>query len=212
MRNILNMLQLFFLVVLAARDCLEFVHIPKTGGTSIEAIAAAKNITWGSCHFKHKFYKLMGCKPDLRICRINGSMVWHVPPRLTTKDCGITNYRTCFTFTVVRHPIEWAISHFYCKWWGPQKKTNIDDWVSKNHQNWIPQHEYLPVSFVLKYETITDDFNSLMGIFSLNLTLDRHQNKANVLKQSLSHRTICKVATHFKKDFATFGYEWPPGC
>ena len=33
--------------------CLELVHIPKTGGSTLEIIAAAQNISWGKCHYSN---------------------------------------------------------------------------------------------------------------------------------------------------------------
>lgn len=44
---------------------LEFVHITKTGGSSIEKAAAAAGILWGTCHFQA--VKSLGCEsPDTK--------------------------------------------------------------------------------------------------------------------------------------------------
>ena len=203
-------------VAVGAEDCLEFVHIPKTGGTSIEATGAAHNLTWGACHFDVREVEALDCEPDLKMCRIDRVPAWHAPPALHTDACGIPGYKRCKTFTVVRNPIKRAASFFYCKWWGPAKKHGMDAWVAKNFHRWTPQHKFLPVDYILRYESLEEEFADLMRNFKLNFNLTEHRNKGLPppldSTERLSNTTICSLANHFKDDFLAFGYPLPSAC
>jgi len=101
---------------------LEFVHIPKTGGTSIEIAASRVGIAWGIC----KFAKFRSGDPqcdDIRPFRhqvkIQNSSEWkcstqaspwHCPPLKYTAG---NKFEKAETFAVVRNPYERMISEYY---------------------------------------------------------------------------------------------------
>ena len=195
--------------------CLEFVHIPKTGGTSIESAACSSNVSWGSCHF-YAFKHCDGCFPDEINCHQKGDvgMIWHTPPSRHNSNCGIKNYKRCETFAVVRDPVARAKSFFGCQWWGPKQKRNINSWVRKHYRNWIPQYKYLPVTHVLHYESLSSDFSNLMKMKGLSIKLRKtHANPSLAsTTEKLSQKLICDIAQHFLKDYETFHYPLPAGC
>lgn len=195
--------------------CLEFVHIPKTGGTSVEAAACSSNVSWGSCHYSIPNH-CEGCLFDEPPCtpKMGYGPIWHIPPLWHTKKCGIKNYNHCETFTVVRNPISRARSFFGCQWWGPRIKKNINTWVRKNYRSWIPQHRFLPVTHVLHYETLSTDFDNLMKLKDLNISLSKtHQNPSRANNQEkLSEQVICELANFFQRDFEVFNYTMPANC
>jgi hypothetical protein len=105
---------------------LEFVHIPKTGGTAIESIASDANITWSICHFgipKNILiisFNLTRCLPDgLKHDwpwkpKFNQCPWWHVPPAYIEAFFPEHNpYAGADLFTVVRNPYERTISEYY---------------------------------------------------------------------------------------------------
>jgi hypothetical protein len=118
---------------------LEFLHIPKTGGTSIEIAAGQKGIPWGACHFNgvHESSRWSIC-PPLNITDTASASwpskqsmagLWHYPLQfLVNRSLPSDPYDNnngaskCDTsevhyFGVIRNPYDRMISEFYyqCK-------------------------------------------------------------------------------------------------
>lgn len=131
---------------------LEYIHIPKTGGTAIELQAIQKyNITWGACHFHSGIDKQ--CNPKNinvknkwdntthAIDNYTTHSLWHVPPLYLVPN----PYHRKYTFTIVRNPYDRVLSMYYCPWngyartsKGYPRSNNIHD--AKTMNTWIQTH------------------------------------------------------------------------
>lgn len=80
---------------------LEFLHIPKNAGTSVEAAGLASNIYWGAFELS-----LMGnvVMPDGSKCS-----AYHAPPSAAP---GINTYDRTKVFCITRHPYDRAVSEY----------------------------------------------------------------------------------------------------
>ena len=128
--------------VSAREQFLEFVHIPKTAGSTIERVGAAHNITWGGCHFPEMSTRgVKQCPPaDLGI---EGRLIenlppfdqspdiqyihWHVPPHKWKPNY----FQQKCLFTVVRNPYELVLSTYYDRFGGyggryPNRPRNMN--------------------------------------------------------------------------------------
>ena len=129
------------------RKRLEFVHIPKTGGTVIESIAADHNITWSICHFGYPHniawisLNLTHCPPGSlkhtwpKEPKHNNCPWWHVPPQyFEWYDPDINPYAGADLFAVVRNPYDRVISHYYysSKYISNKSETWINDLSNMN--------------------------------------------------------------------------------
>jgi len=93
---------------------LQFIHIPKTGGTTIEDLFQGMNMSVGRFGVTYEVYPLRGCSK------------WHIPPLVSVKN----------SFTFVRDPYERLQSEFY---WGhdlfedsqsyPKNDTGFYQWA-----------------------------------------------------------------------------------
>jgi len=147
---------------------LEFVHITKTGGSSIERAAASAGIRWGACHYGEEFLKRdfgNTCSQNLKWGKMKQSEVpnevkgayfnkwssapWHTPPHWwETNPLQKTK-----TFTVVRNPYTRALSEFYCKWAGSKEWSlkndvqHLNSWLQNKIRK--PPHDghFLPQYF-----------------------------------------------------------------
>jgi hypothetical protein len=103
---------------------LEFVHIPKTGGTAIESEAARHGISWAICHFANPTVV-----PKISLNETNcptGSLKynwparkkyhqcpwWHLPPQYFELQPS-NPYAGADLFVVVRNPYDRLISEYY---------------------------------------------------------------------------------------------------
>jgi len=184
-----------------AYDCVKqkeliFVHIPKNAGTTIEHLAAEKDIRWG-------YYDLDGLSymPDGNKCTD-----WHIPPSMFAP--GNNPYEGAEVFCVTRDPWDRVLSDYmyylsHSDWNppfvrdGPTCTVNglnvfIDHALSSmNHGNrWIlnchmlPQWDFIQgpdgrqwCTHRLNIKDLTAEFNHLMFMHDLPLRLKPHDKK-----------------------------------
>lgn len=88
-------------------DKLQLVHIPKTGGSTMELVASSHGLKWGgrrtdwpggNCAY--------GCPDSFQACS-----PWHLPPA-AFREHGHDPYAGYDTFCVVRHPYSRLISEY----------------------------------------------------------------------------------------------------
>jgi hypothetical protein len=189
---------------------LKFIHITKTGGTSIEDIGLLNGVMWG----RHD--KL------LKECNIP----WHLPLKLYKKNI----YHTEILFTVVRNPYERIVSECFCKWGSRFKKNDlltIDDFNEYIHDrvskvsngdffHFVPQSEYTHdndgkqiIHHILKFENLKEEFNNLMKLYSVNINLTMHVNKSVKLfnVDDINEINIILINDVYNKDFELYNYK-----
>lgn len=185
---------------------LKFIHITKTGGTSIENTGIDNNIEWG------KFDKRYGW--------------WHRTNEI--KDIIKHPHMLFYDyFLVCRNPYDRIISEFHCKWGGVGnkiKKYNIKSFnkyitrkilnVNKSKGHYIEQYKYIPPFFIkcniLKFENLNNDFNKLMKIKNINIILKNYDNITRVKKftvNDISKKNIMLINKVYSKDFEIFKYD-----
>ena len=88
-------------------DKLQLVHIPKTGGTTLEEVGKKFGIAWGGVRQDWPEGNCaLGCPDTWHPCS-----PWHVPPAAFL-DHGPNPYASKDTFCIVRHPFTRAISEY----------------------------------------------------------------------------------------------------
>ena len=193
---------------------LKFIHITKTGGTSIEYWGKKLGLKWGN---NDKEYL-----NSLKRCKLEKKSSWHVPELFYDKKVY-----DCDTFTIVRNPYTRIISEYYCKWSNGSKTLDTDTKEDfniyiknflKNVQCYqevsgLPQYLYLPVTHVLKFETLQNDFTELVEKYEKNIdTILPHINKKRECESyftinDIDRNNIDLINKIYDIDFRLFGYE-----
>lgn len=187
---------------------LKFVHITKTGGSSVEITGIQNGIEWGRFHSEYGW--------------------WHSFLPLKNES-----FKKKYNwFTVVRNPYSRIVSEFYCPWaiGFDQKTLDVEvfnkiiiekiqqrsstviwDGIIYCGDHWSEQHKYIDenVSHILKFENLQQEFNDLMKIYNLNIELNIRQNKSFKIfnEKNLSKKTIDLINEVYDKDFSFFNYQ-----
>lgn len=186
---------------------LKFIHITKTGGSSIENVGKKHNLYWGRFHkeYAHRWHK-----PFVFIDqKIKDKYDW---------------------FTVVRNPYTRIVSEFYCKWVNPQNKNVTDAQFNRfiikyiNARNtdktldfhYREQCLYIDTTIskklhILKFEDLKNEFDNLMIQYNVpHIILDEHINTGYLGNRftikNLSKDTISLIQEVYQKDFELFNY------
>lgn len=196
-------------------DDLKFIHITKTGGTSIENVGSKHSLKWGRYDngYLNKFQRR----------KYKNKSVWHVPLRYFKEN----PYNNKILFTVVRNPYTRCISEFYCPWGGKSNpndcsKEKFNKWIQtklseKGNDHFLPQYIYIYskgmkiVKHILYFEKLKKDFNKLMKKYNINCILNQKDNRARDIKKfqvkDFDKKTIKMINKKYSKDFKYFNYE-----
>ena len=198
---------------------LKFIHITKTGGTSIEKNGLKYGMKWGMYHKEYGWHHNLF--PNVRL-DLKQKYDW---------------------FMVVRNPYERLISELYCRWGGPQPAGRILELdnnsinlflkkkllhVVNNHKicngHYFEQHKYFDNDIkinIIHFENLEKEFDLLMKKYKLNVKLDNVYNesikpkKITVNDNSLTKFTVNDLSEElinlindiYDKDFEMFGYK-----
>ena len=200
---------------------LKFIHITKTGGSSIETWAQKRGIFWGKYHQDYGSWAP----------KIPARGPWHTFFTLQRESL-----RSKFNwFVVVRNPYDRILSEVYCPFAGRDRPKRIigEDTISREQFNtyiqrkineryqhgdhYSEQHLYvLPGVHILRFENLKNEFANLMTEYGLPNVLDVHINRTVGLKEpkftllDFSQATLDLINTVYLNDFKQFGYVLVP--
>ena len=192
-----------------------FIHIPKTGGTSIEYFLKKNKILNGKFYFD-KFGKKY--KAKLRINK------WHIPPKYFENNKN--PYANENLFTVVRNPYDRAISDYKSLMRNKKKKNitpeQLNSYIHKlpernlHTYRWghiIPQSEFIENTNIqkkniLKFENLNYEFNLFLKKNKIEKEFNIHKNISdyNIGMEDLDKKSINIINEIYKKDFELFNY------
>ena len=185
-----------------------YIHIPKTGGTSIEQAAYDYGVRWGRWRYG----------------------VYHEPSHVFTKMEWIMEHTL---FTTVRNPYSKLVSHFYCphrikaeplpKMETKEEFNTAFYEVLSKYEHPYPQYYFVydeegnkVISHVIKLEDgLETQFNKLMKEYNCPIRMSPNykiNTKVDVDGEvkfgvdDLSPENISYINTRYEKDFEYFGY------
>jgi len=179
-----------------------FIHIPKTGGTSVES---KFNVIR-----KNELY-------EEKIVKIDGILFakQHWLPYLIEKEFP-EKFKKYKKFCIVRNPYTRVISEYYYQF--PKQKVSFEDFVlsrlnDSERDHYLPQHLYfenIDYDYVLRTETLNEDFKKMSKDFSFDGTIKRENKRGNGSENKmnlLTPKIIEKINSLYEKDFKMFNYE-----
>ena len=200
-----------------------YIHVPKTGGTSIKE------------YFK-KFSSMDYCGVNAYSNDTIGNSDHYIPSRLKYE---ISNYNNLVKFVTFRNPYDRIVSEFF--WLSADKYTSFDDFIVMVNEHiknisWLdcinkhitiqfgdkraleieichllPQHYYYDSNLeILKFETLDDDFNQFLLRHNLPKSgklMKFNTTKHNNYKDYFDREEIRDIIYNiYKKDFQLLNY------
>tara|TARA_Y100000780_G_scaffold153585_1_gene138335 strand:- start:2051 stop:2671 length:621 start_codon:yes stop_codon:yes gene_type:complete len=193
-----------------------FIHIPKTGGTSIEFNFDFKLSSYNSKKFKYWGIENKKCMQHY---------LWN-----DYKELEPDKWKFYYKFSVVRDPYKKIISAY--KWnpiFGRNKKKTFKEFLEKTNEiienneysdnayydQIMPQYKFifdennnLMVDKVFKLETLNEKFNSFLDERGADIDKLVHINKTKKREEIILDKDDIKIINKlYKKDFELLGYK-----
>ncbi len=197
-----------------------FVHIPKTGGSSIEQKFNIHNIN-DEVDTGEYFYDLSSDYFLLNYHTYNCIFAsHHFIPKLI-KEHNPERYEKYKKFTIIRNPYTRCISEYFFR----EHKSYFDDgefhnWFKKfccdNFicDHYLPQVEYfneIDYDHVIKFENLENDFNNMCDLYNIPKGLPLVNSSSintNDLVDKLSSNSIDAINSRYHRDFTDLGYKF----
>ena len=209
-----------------------FVHIAKTGGTSVRS--ALQSLRWKD----PVYYMMYICS---RFSHLSGHKTASKFPRhckiIAAKEMLPDEYfKKLFKFTFVRNPWDLQVSSFhhirrerpqymqdkntfdeFLRWkFDPERpyQFHIDTSIALQSDYLVDLHGDNLVDFIGRYERLQEDFNSVcdrIGIERITLPFKRRSSsRKKDYRQYYTAETAELVNRHFSKDIEMLGYQFDP--
>ena len=193
-----------------------FVHIPKTGGQSVEQVFLAEHDLTSK---KRAALLLREAEDDEE----GPKRLAHLFAREYVQHGYVTadEFAACFKFTIVRNPYDRAVSRFRFKLGAtPSLKKTFRDHVISLDRDRLPRHDErqsdfvldesgkLMVDAILRFETLSADFAEVSKrIFGRAIELP-HENKSKAEMPAEANDTDLRRILYrkYERDFDLFKY------
>ena len=206
-----------------------FVHIAKTGGTSVRA--ALQNLRWRDPYYLPQFIAskmsgLVGHKVGIKMPR-------HSKVICAKEMLPHDYFQQLYKFAFVRNPWDLQVSSFhhirrerpqlmqgitdfetFLKWkLNPERpyQYHIDTSIEQQSDYLIDLQGKVIVDFIGHYENLQDDFDTAckqIGIKQIALPHKRKASDRSEYKKYYNDETAELVAQHFKRDIEILGYSF----
>lgn len=243
---LLLLLLLFFILLLLkyhrttekfySPNQLEFVHIPKNAGTSIENAAEKAGIKWGFKQWSKRGIDFH----NFNLFKINANWYntkynvdykskdttdsycfpWHeVPDNFDSPIYG----KEVKTFCVVRDPYDKIVSAYKYYKGKNASKEDLNNFIREkllqfkdprwNSGHILPQYLYThgkkKCDYILRFENLNEDFDKLMKKFNINNIKLEKDNKSSkkLCKDDLTEESKHLIRKAYKQDFELFNYK-----
>ena len=194
---------------------IEFIHIQKNAGTTIENIANDVNIKWGRFKPEHREYSSRNGKFN------DKCSYWHIPPK--DFDNNLI-YDENETFCVLRNPYDRIVSEY--KYRNKNEKhtpEKMNSWIKEhlipeNYQqgglncHFLPQSDFIydaqnnkACDNILDFDNLTSEFNNLTELHDIDLKLNdeikHNQTIKSVTISDLDNDVKRLIRNIYKRDF-----------
>lgn len=192
---------------------LTFIHIPKTGGDTVEKLFGLQK--------KECLWSDSGTLSEGRSVIIDG--ISYAPQHFTWKiieEKKTKFYKDSIKFTFVRNPYTRILSEYFWltknKFFDPEV---FDYWIKNflekiDNDHKITQTEYVPknIDFLGKTESLNNDLNVFIKKYKLpfihrNQILNKTVLDKNKLIKNLKSDSVEIIRDIYKDDFINFNYE-----
>lgn len=197
-----------------------FIHIPRTGGTSIE------NAIWPGERSEGDLW--MGFVSKYHNKYQTGGLQHLLAPQIR-KEVGAEVFDSYFKFAFVRNPWDKAVSQYMLT----RRRKDLQEFIGMNdgdsfkryleliarreHVQWMPQHRFVfdedgrrLVDFVGRFERLEADAATVFSRLGLSAELSHaHATERLPMSQYYDAEAVEMVLRHYAQDIDVFGYS---GC